>query len=117
MSKNHAILNRSPKLEFSSNFKFFLCGLVGEIFVYKTDISDFQNFGFAKKYFFFQKLTCFENFDFFLHFKNFQKTGIYALDHYIVHVHTKFQAHIIFGCHLITLKRCCPSDGSMVLTH
>ena len=31
-------------------------------------------------------------------------------------MHTKFQADIIFGFHLITLKRCCPSDGSIVPT-
>ena len=117
MSKNHAIFKRSPKLEVSSNFKVFLCGIEGKRWVYKTAISDFQNFGFARKYFFSKTNFFFENFDFFFIFKNFQKTGIYVLDHYIVHVNTKFQADNIFGSHFITLKTCCPSDGSMVPTH
>ena len=64
-----------------------------------------------------QKLTFLKILIFFFIFKNFQKTGIYVLDHYIVHVRTKFQADFIFGSHFITLKRCCPSDGSKVPTH
>ena len=36
---------------------------------------------------------------------------------YIVQVHTKSQADIIFGSHLIALKRCWPPDRSMVPTH
>ena len=46
-----------------------------------------------------------------------KKNGINLLDHYIMHIHTKFQADIIFGSHFTTLRRCCPSDGSMVRTH
>ena len=39
-------------------------------------------------------------------FKNFEKPVTYVLEHYVVHVHTKFQADIIFGSHLRALKRC-----------
>ena len=72
----------------------------------------FSKFGFKKsKKFSKKKLS------FFLRFQNFWKNGIYVLEHYIVHVHTIFQAYIIFGSHLIDPKRCWPPDGSMVPTH
>ena len=107
--------NAHQSLSFQAISK-FLCCLVGKRLIYKTDIADFQNVGFAKKYF--SNTNFFENFNFFLRFRKFpKKNGIYVLDHYIVHVPTKFLADIIFDFHLITLKRCCPSDGSMVPTH
>ena len=112
MSKNHAIFKRSPKLEFSSNFKVFYVVLWGKDWSTKLLSLIFKIFVLQKKYFF-SKLTFFENFDFFLRFQKSPKNGIYVLYHYIVHVHTKFQPGIIFGSHFITLKRC-PSDGSMV---
>ena len=93
----------------------FLCGLVGKRLNYKTAISDFQNFGFAKKLF--QIVAFLKILIFFFVFKKFQKTGIHVSEHYIVHGHTKFQAALIFGSHFITLKRCCPSDRSMVPNH
>ena len=54
MSKNHAIFKRSPKLEFTTNFKVFLYGLVEKRWGYKTVISDLQSFVFSS--FFYSKL-------------------------------------------------------------
>ena len=108
-------LQTLTKARVFKQFQICVCGLVGKRLVYKITISNFQNFGFAKKkYFFFQKLTFFENFVFFSSFSKNQKNGNSVLEHYIVNVHTKFQADIIFGSHLITLS---PSNGSMVPTH
>ena len=117
MSKNEqksCNLQTLTKARVFNKFQSFLCVLVGKRLVYKTAISDFQDNGFAKKNIFFSKTNFFKILIFFFVFKNIKKTGIYVLDHYIVHVHTKFQADIIFGSHFVTLKRCCPSDGSMV---
>ena len=80
-----------------------------------------QNYhlGFSKFWFFNKKKSksFLKLFEFFLRFQNFWKNGIYVLDHYIVHVHTIFQAYIIFASHLIAPKRWWPPDGSMVPTH
>ena len=46
-----------------------------------------------------------------------KKNGIYVLEPYTVHVHTKFQANISFGFHFIAQKRCWPPVGSMVPTY
>ena len=46
-----------------------------------------------------------------------KKNVIYVWEHYIVHVHTKFHADIIFCSHPKALKIYWPPDGSMVPTH
>ena len=38
-------------------------------------------------------------------FSRLLKNGIYMLEHYIMHLHTKFQAASIFGSHLTAPKR------------
>ena len=76
----------------------------------------FSQFWYFKKNIF-QKLKKMKILKTFFVFKNFEKPVTHVLEHYVVHVHTKFQADIIFGSHLRALKRCWPLYRSMVPTH
>ena len=78
-------LQTITKARVFKQFQSFLCGLVGKRLVYKTAISDFQNFGFAKKYF--RKLT-FLKIVFFLRFQKFkQKRNTCVILLYSAHPH------------------------------
>ena len=76
----------------------------------------FSKFWFFKKIFLknskFSKIL-----NIFFVYENFEKPVTHVLEHYVVHVHTKFQVDIIFGSHLRALKRCWPLYRSMVPTH
>ena len=105
--------NAHQSWSFQEISKFFMWSCRKKL-VYKTAISDFQNFGFAKNNI--QKLTFCENW-FFLHFQKFKKPE-YVLDHYMYSARAdQISGRYHFGSHFITLKRWCQSDGSMVPTH